>query len=210
MHSLQKYIKHKYTHLTFFLSLLFFMIFESREDIIKKTLSFSLDEVLPFLMFAFFSAFISITIKEKIAKKYPETNDGITIIALIFGVTLYSVFILYYLYGDVYQSTIALLISSVLLGSGWWVQATVSKVAARKSHTLNTLMNQRNSELFHKKVSSVANTFGLRKTINEIIAKQRLIPNDKDLKIKRSMINTYQQVMICSSFLIIMSLSVQE
>ncbi|MEL9792715.1 hypothetical protein, partial [Escherichia coli] len=102
MHSLQKYIKHKYTHLTFFLSLLFFMIFESREDIIKKTLSFSLDEVLPFLMFAFFSAFISITIKEKIAKKYPETNDGITIIALIFGVTLYSVFILYYLYGDVY------------------------------------------------------------------------------------------------------------
>lgn len=40
MHSLQKYIKHKYTHLTFFLSLLFFMIFESREDIIKKTLSF--------------------------------------------------------------------------------------------------------------------------------------------------------------------------
>ncbi|HFV4772415.1 TPA: hypothetical protein ACH9OJ_005012, partial [Escherichia coli] len=80
MHSLQKYIKHKYTHLTFFLSLLFFMIFESREDIIKKILSFSLDEVLPFLMFAFFSAFISITIKEKIAKKYPETNDGITII----------------------------------------------------------------------------------------------------------------------------------
>lgn len=163
MHSLQKYIKHKYTHLTFFLSLLFFMIFESREDIIKKILSFSLDEVLPFLMFAFFSVFISITIKEKIAKKYPETNDGITIIALIFGVTLYSVFILYYLYGDVYQSTIALLISSVLLGSGWWVQATVSKVAARKSHTLNTLMNQRNSELFHKKVSSVANAFGLRK-----------------------------------------------
>ncbi|HGX8881821.1 TPA: hypothetical protein ACJIOG_005057, partial [Escherichia coli] len=103
MHSLQKYIKHKYTHLTFFLSLLFFMIFESREDIIKKILSFSLDEVLPFLMFAFFSAFISITIKEKIAKKYPETNDGITIIALIFGVTLYSVFILYYLYDDVYQ-----------------------------------------------------------------------------------------------------------
>lgn len=185
MHSLQKYIKHKYTHLTFFLSLLFFMIFESREDIIKKILSFSLDEVLPFLMFAFFSVFISITIKEKIAKKYPETNDGITIIALIFGVTLYSVFILYYLYGDVYQSTIALLISSVLLGSGWWVQATVSKVAARKSHTLNTLMNQRNSELFHKKVSSVANAFGLRKTINEIIVKQRLVPNDKDLKNKK-------------------------
>ncbi|OYJ36234.1 hypothetical protein CI737_21140 [Escherichia coli] len=74
MHSLQKYIKHKYTHLTFFLSLLFFMIFESREDIIKKTLSFSLDEVLPFLMFAFFSAFISITIKEKIAKKIPRNK----------------------------------------------------------------------------------------------------------------------------------------
>ncbi|WP_215250845.1 hypothetical protein, partial [Escherichia coli] len=61
----------------------------------------------------------------------------------------------------------------------------MSKVAARKSHTLNTLMNQRNSELFHKKVSSVANAFGLRKTINEIIAKQRLVPNDKDLKNKK-------------------------
>ncbi|WP_135387178.1 hypothetical protein [Escherichia sp. E2593] len=159
----------------------------NREKILsRKILSFSLNEVLPFLMFAFFSVFISITIKEKIAKKIPrKQNDGITIIALIFGVTLYSVFILYYLYGDVYQSTIALLISSVLLGSGWWVQATVSKVAARKSHTLNTLMNQRNSELFHKKVSSVANTFGLRKTINEIIAKQRLVPNDKDLKNKK-------------------------
>ncbi len=77
MHSLQKYIKHKYTHLTFFLSLLFFMIFESREDIIKKTLSFSLDEVLPFLMFAFFSAFISITIKEKIAKNTQKQTMGL-------------------------------------------------------------------------------------------------------------------------------------
>ncbi|WP_446498817.1 DUF4760 domain-containing protein [Escherichia coli] len=39
--------------------------------------------------------------------------------------------------------------------------------------------------MISQKVSSVANTFGLRKTINEIIAKQRLIPNDKDLKNKK-------------------------
>ncbi|BDT23203.1 hypothetical protein CF204P1_19260 [Citrobacter freundii] len=64
------------------------------------------------------------------------------------------------------------------------MQATISKVAARKAHTLNTLMNQRNSELFNKKISNVTSIFGAGKTVNEIIAKHRLIPEHKDLENK--------------------------
>lgn len=143
------------------------------------------DEYLAFISFASISAFFTIFLKEKIKEKYPETASGVKYISWVFFLTLIITYILFEKYGDKLQSTIALMISSVLLGSGWWVQATVSKVAARKAHTVNTLMSQRNSEYFHKKVNNVSKQFGLTKTVNEIIAKNKVKPDDEVFKTKK-------------------------
>lgn len=181
MESIYQYVRHKYTHLTLFFIISTIIVFKNTSSILASLASFSVEKYLHFLAFLFLASFLTITIREQIKNKYPETSKGIRLIAWIFFLTLIVIYILYYEFGHDYQPTIALLVSSVLLGSGWWVQATVSKVAARKSHTINTLMTQRNSDLFNRKATNVANVFGHDHTVNEIIAKQRLVPNDKDL-----------------------------
>lgn len=181
MEHIYKYFRHKYTHLTLFLIISIIIFLKNTPAILTALLSFTVEKYLHFLAFIFLSSFLTITIKQKIKNKYPETEKGINLIAWIFFTTLIVIYVLYYNFSKDYQPTIALLVSSVLLGSGWWVQATVSKVAARKSHTINTLMTQRNSDLFNRKSSNVANVFGHDHTVNEIIAKQRLTPTDKEL-----------------------------
>jgi len=144
---------------------------------------------LQFLFFTFLFSSITLFAKKEIAKRFPETSKGLGVIAVIMFVTM---LLSYYLYtikvqpGDSdYQTTIALLISSVLVGSGWWVQAVISKVASRKSHTINTLMTQRNSELFYNKNKSISDAFGFKKTINENLAKKTILPHHADVSDKK-------------------------
>jgi len=182
---MKDYFLSKYTHLTMFIFLVVAFLYNKIfvEHLVFP--EFSIVQYYPFLLFFFFISFITILLKQKIEKIFPETKNGLVYVSVIFFATMILTYLMFLNFGDKYQTSLGLLISSVLVGSGWWVQATVSKVAARKSHTLNILMTQRNSDIFHRKSEHVLQVFGFDKTINEIIAKSKVCPKDKDLKDKK-------------------------
>jgi len=168
-------------NVTAFLVIFIIYLIVNIEGIILYISTFLIKEHLSFFMFLTLFSSITVFLKKKIEYSFPETKKGLGYISVIFFSTMLITYYLYYNYGDKYQSVVTLLISSVLIGSGWWVQATVSKVAARKSHTLNILMTQRNSELFHRRSQNALSVFGFTKTINECIAKIQVNPSDKDV-----------------------------
>lgn len=168
-------------HVTAFSVLFLINIIIHLDEIKEIASTFSIREHLSFFIFLTLFSSITLFLKKRIEHRFPETKKGLGYVSIIFFSTMLITYYLYYNYRAEYQSVVTLLISSVLIGSGWWVQATVSKVAARKSHTLNILMTQRNSELFHKRSQNALSVFGFNCTINECIAKAQVSPTDKDI-----------------------------
>jgi len=168
-------------HVTAFLVLFAIYLIINFDEIKGHVSAFSIKEHLSFFIFLTLFSSTTLFLKKKIEHRFPETKKGLGYISIIFFSTMLITYYLYCNYGVEYQSVVTLLISSVLIGSGWWVQATVSKVAARKSHTLNILMTQRNSEIFHRRSQNALRVFGFTKTINECIAKSQVNPSDKDI-----------------------------
>ena len=183
-----KCIKNFFTCVNTYISaLLFVMIISLTRDIPfyqSKFGSISLSTITHFSIFFFISVIVVIISRNKLKAIYPETEKGLNLISIIMIFTQVIVYVLYVNSSkDVdYQSTIALLVSSVLVGSGWWVQAVISKNATRKAHTINTLMTQRNSDLFYKNNKEISDAFGVTKTINEKLVRTILTPNHADVK----------------------------
>lgn len=199
---MKSYILHKNTHITAALGILIALIIIKFDDIFGTLSSITLLSALQFLFFTFLFSSITIFAKNEIAKRFPETSKGLGVIAVIMFLTMLLSYYLFTMNGTHnntdYQTTIALLISSVLVGSGWWVQAVISKVASRKAHTINTLMTQRNSELFYEKNKSISKEFGFKKTLNENLAKKTILPDHidvKDKKIKQAFVDPARNVL---------------
>ncbi|MBP2157206.1 DUF4760 domain-containing protein [Erwinia rhapontici] len=199
---MKSYILHRNTHITAAIGILIALIIMKFDAISGTLSSITLISALQFLFFTFLFSSITIFAKNEIAKRFPETSKGLGVIAVIMFLTMLLSYYLYTMNGTHsntdYQTTIALLISSVLVGSGWWVQAVISKVASRKAHTINTLMTQRNSELFYEKNKSISKEFGFKKTLNENLAKKTILPDHidvKDKKIKQPFIEPARNVL---------------
>lgn len=108
---------------------------------------------------------------KKISSKYIETKAGLYYISYVcIAVLLVSYFVLIMDKDYQYQTALSVLISSALLGAGWWVQATITSSNARKTHTITTIMNQRNSEVFFRKNDNVVSTFSMGKTVHPVVA----------------------------------------
>lgn len=135
--------------------------------------SVTLNQFLSFCIYAI-SAFLATDITKRLmAKKYPETGSTLKILSKIFLALLIFIYIvLASKDGNQYQTSLTVLISSIFLGTGWWIQATINSAASRKSHTINTVMNQRHSKTFFEKLDNVYKHFGIDKVINEEIASQ--------------------------------------
>ncbi|MBA0205005.1 DUF4760 domain-containing protein [Pectobacterium aroidearum] len=126
-----------------------------------------------------------------LSSKYPEIKKTLRVISTIFFILLMIVFsVLSSEDGTNYQTSLTVLISSIVLGTGWWIQATINAASARKSHTINTIMNQRHSVHYFNKLDNVYRHFGLTKTIPLHIAKQyRCGINGDDKVVKKELIS---------------------
>ncbi|HCF8500592.1 TPA: DUF4760 domain-containing protein, partial [Klebsiella variicola subsp. variicola] len=130
-------------------------------------------------------------IRMVLVSKYPEIKKTLRVISTIFFILLIIVFsVLSSENGTSYQTSLTVLISSIVLGTGWWIQATINAASARKSHTINTIMNQRHSVHYFNKLDNVYRHFGLTKTIPLNIAKQyRCGFAGEDRKVKKELIS---------------------
>ncbi|MFJ2286275.1 DUF4760 domain-containing protein [Pseudomonas iridis] len=148
--------------------------------ILAKLKTLDVDEWLGFAIFSSISALLINKLYAKIYARYEETRKGIKYIAYsLLGIAVATYLVLWLQADKDYQTSLALFVSSALLGAGWWVQATVSSAAARKAHTVNTIMNQRNSELFITKNDFVMKMFPRKKTINPVFSEFMLDPSAK-------------------------------
>lgn len=185
---MKSYLLSKHTYITLTIGSAFVYAYLNIPEGYSFIKTITLNHFLIFLAFISLSASLILSLREVISSRYPEATYALNIISIVIFSTAALSYGLYFIGAEKskdYQSSIALLISSVLVGSGWWVQAVISKAAARKSHTLNTLMNQRNSELFYKKNSELSEKFGFHKTINENMARKILDPDFIDVKNKK-------------------------
>jgi ABC-type polysaccharide/polyol phosphate export permease len=113
------------------------------------------------------SAFIITLLYRAISSRYAETKTGIRYISISFfivSVICYLVLSLQGRSGTDYQTSLALFVSSSLLGVEWWVQATINS-AASKSHTVNTVMNHRYSKFFSSGVTIFLTRFQSGKSL---------------------------------------------
>ncbi|MEX0297229.1 DUF4760 domain-containing protein [Pseudomonas putida] len=166
-----------------FVALVVVALFRNFDTVQSVLAQQNLNEWVAFGIFASLSALLINQLYSKIYQKYHETRVGIAYVAISFFVVMVATYIV--LRSDVgaeYQTSLALFVSSSLLGAGWWVQATISTAAARKSHTVNTIMNQRNSELFNQKNDNLISVFPRKKTIHPIFSEYLMDPHNKKFK----------------------------
>ena len=157
------------------------LLFLRKFDVIlEKLKTQNVDEWLGFVIFSSIAALIINKLYAKIYERYEETRKGIKYIAYSLLAIAVATYLVLWLQAEKdYQTSLALFVSSALLGAGWWVQATVSSAAARKAHTVNTIMNQRNSELFITKNDFVMKMFPRKKTVNPVFSEFMLDPGAK-------------------------------
>ncbi|ONH55834.1 hypothetical protein BLL36_06890 [Pseudomonas cedrina subsp. cedrina] len=143
----------------------------------------NLNEWIAFGVFSSLSALLINQLYAKIYEKYQETRTGLKYIAISFFVVMVATYLVFRFQGQTdYQTSLALFVSSCLLGAGWWVQATISSAAARKAHTINTIMNQRNSELFIQTNDRLTLVFPRKRTIPPVFTEYLQDINNKKFK----------------------------
>lgn len=153
----------------FFAIILLYILFYDFGDLIQRIQQDYVKTALNFLGFLLYLCIILIGIIfsfNKITTKHPETKIGLKYISFIIFFSLIAVYLTFTMSDKDYQTSIALFISTLFLGIGWWVQAIITQVAQRRSHTITTIMNQRNNSQFIEKVENIRDTIGL-KIINE-------------------------------------------
>ena len=132
---------------------------------------------------------ISAWFYNKIVRKHPETRSGMIYIFWLFQVTIFGLLLVYYSEAllEKYQTVLSLAITSIFIAAGWWVQDIISKTTFRRNHTLNVVMNQRNSSDFNHHVLNARTYLGTDKIVNEEIInyytkgkKQELLKNECD------------------------------
>lgn len=139
----------------------------------------------------FFLSIVTMSLIGRVSlqKKYPELNKSLNVIASVFCVlAIFATCVLLSDAGQNYQTSLTVLISSIVLGTGWWIQSLVTASSARKSHTINTIMNQRHSSHYFSKLDNVFNTFGIKNTINQEIAQEYCYGHMSGRKIKDELI----------------------
>lgn len=139
-----------------------------------------------YFMSIFFCIYI---IRQILCSKYPEINKSLTFVACCFGLLASIVTcVLLSKSGQSYQTSLTVLISSIVLGTGWWIQSLITASSARKSHTLNTIMNQRHSAHYFAKLDNVFKIFGLQNSINQEIAEEYYNGHKSGPKVKDELI----------------------
>lgn len=136
-----------------------------------------------FVLFISMCACFLIYMYDKISTKYPETTYGLYYIFIVLFILLITSYVV--LSSDhlsKYQTALSVLVSSALLGAGWWVQATIANANSRKTHTITTIMGQRNSAIFFERNNNVSKIFSLNHTIHPIVAKHKMNKNCEELR----------------------------
>ncbi|WP_455923256.1 DUF4760 domain-containing protein [Pseudomonas putida] len=158
-------------------------VFRNMDQVLLLLQVQNLNEWIAFGIFSSLSALLINQLYAKIYEKYQETRSGLAYIAVSFFVVMVSTYVvLRFQDSKDYQTSLALFVSSCLLGAGWWVQATISSAAARKAHTVNTIMNQRNSDLFNQRNDNLTKVFPRKKTIHPVFSEYLMDPNNKKFK----------------------------
>ena len=140
------------------------------------------DRILPFLIYEILTIIILTYFYYKIVNKHPTTKKGLRLvyIFLLISFTL-SYFIVTYESLHNLQTSLAMFISSIFLGTGWWVQAMITNASTKRTHTLNVIMNQRNNSEFHKRTQHARKYLSKNKVINkELFEYYNLINTNKN------------------------------
>lgn len=123
-----------------------------------------------------------VLIFHKITTHYPETSKGLKYISYIVFIILLIIYLIFTKSTKDYQTSVALMISTLFLGIGWWVQAIVTQTIQRRSHTITILTNQRNNPDFIEKVNKCRNILGTKKVVNQEFIKYFIDKSSIQLK----------------------------
>lgn len=161
--------------ITFISTILY--LYNNRDPILSYLESFP---ITGFIIYLLLCLTISSWVYKKFVTNHPETKTGFNYIFIVFLLVMISMFIICYKgFLKEYQTMISLAITSIFITAGWWVQDIISKTNARKSHTLNLIMNQRNSSEFSAHVKKVRKLFGTDKIINKEIIEAYFYKNNE-------------------------------
>lgn len=114
-------------------------------DVIRKHLA-----VLSSILL-FFSGFIYL-LYLKMVRAHPALKKQFRVVSIT---TLLMIAVSYYILNDSESTiiTLTVLVSSYVLICGWWVQGVMSKLATKRQHTVNTLLQSRLSATYQSHLS---------------------------------------------------------
>lgn len=103
----------------------------------------------------FFSGIIYL-VYLRMTRVYPALKRQFRVVAIT---TLFMIVASYYILSqeDASIITLTVLVSSYILICGWWVQGVMSKLATKRQHTVNTLIQSRLSTTYQEKLSDCGN-----------------------------------------------------
>ncbi len=118
--------------------------------IFPGTLPFKMD-ILDWMLVASGAGASISTIFCFIKKRYPDTAEFLP----MFSTVCYSIVLIGYAilrYTPSYQTSLSIMVTGMLVGMGWWIQCITSAANARRTHTLNMIINTRTSPEYQKQL----------------------------------------------------------
>ncbi|MCT6700902.1 DUF4760 domain-containing protein [Rheinheimera sp. 4Y26] len=129
----------------------------------------SLLDVMQFITFAsLVTAAVPLTCL-RLAKAYPESVR----LLKVFGVIIIVELIIGYLiikYNPLFQTALSILVSSSVIAMGWWIQNINHANNARKSHTLNIIMQSRMSASYLDRLAAFTKVYRGNRFISKELA----------------------------------------
>lgn len=181
----------KVKYIVFGITFVIFILFSINLDYDALFISISRVNLYSFMLYFCIILALIISFYEKITIKYPETKKGLLYISICTFFSFIAIFFIFELSDKDYQTSIALLISTLFLGIGWWVQAITTQTAQRRAHTVSIIMNQRNNPDFIEKVRICREIFGTDKIVNKELVKYYF--DKESIKINESLLSTSNQ-----------------
>lgn len=116
-----------------------------------------------------------------IKKRYPDTREYLP----VFSSVCYVLFLVGYTilrYYPSYQTSLSIMVTGMLVGMGWWIQCISSAANARRSHTLNMILNTRTSPEYQKQLRSSTHFYRGMRYVPQELSEWRCNPDKEEYK----------------------------
>ncbi|EHM4441985.1 DUF4760 domain-containing protein [Escherichia coli] len=116
-----------------------------------------------------------------IKKRYPDTAEFLP----MFSTVCYSIILIGYAilrYTPNYQTSLSIMVTGMLVGMGWWIQCITSAANARRTHTLNLIINSRTSPEYQKQLRNSTKFYRGMRYVPQELSEWRCNPDKEEYK----------------------------